>query len=165
MVTMDCELGDVGELYRSLSGALERIVRRGVHAPEPVIEEACQVAWSRLVYHQHRVHKETALGWLSRTAVREAIRLLRSSSRELPLDGAETGAAAQWLIAESGPAELVERRARLAALASLPLRQQRLLWLRGLGLSYDEIALRDGCTKRTVERQLNVARMALRAVE
>jgi RNA polymerase sigma factor (sigma-70 family) len=165
MATMECELGDVGDLYRSLSGSLERIVRHGVHAPEPVIEEACQVAWSRLVYHQHRVHRETALAWLSRTAVREAIRLVRRGSRELPLDSAESTASAHWLIVDSGPDELVERRARLAALASLPLRQQRLLWLRGLGLSYDEIALRDGCTKRTVERQLSLARIALRAAD
>jgi RNA polymerase sigma factor (sigma-70 family) len=163
MGTIECELGDVGDLYRSLSGPLQRIVRGGVRAPEAVIEEACQFAWTRLVCHQHRVHRDTALGWLARTASREAIRLVRRSSRELPFDSAETTAAAPRVMVDPGPADLVERRARLATLGSLPLRQQRLLWLRGLGLSYDEIALRDGCTARTVERQLNRARSALRS--
>ncbi|HUE28813.1 MAG TPA: sigma factor-like helix-turn-helix DNA-binding protein [Solirubrobacteraceae bacterium] len=165
MATMECGLGDVGELYRSSSKSLERMVRFGVQAPEPVIEEACQVAWSRLVFHQHRVNRDTAFGWLVRTASREAIRLLRRGSRELPFDSAEAAAAADRVMVEPGPDELAESRARLAMLSLLPLRQQRLLWLRGLGLSYDEIALRDGCTKRTVERQLLQARTALRAAD
>ena len=93
MATMEGELGDVGDaLPVALRVRCERIVRGDVHAPEPVIEEACQFAWSRLVYHQHRVQRETALGWLARTASREAIRLLRRGSRELPLDSAETAA-------------------------------------------------------------------------
>ncbi len=163
MATMECGLGDLDHLYRSLSASLERIVRRGVHAPEPVIEEACQFAWSRLVYHRHRVHRETVLGWLARTAVREAFKLMGQRGRELSLDCAQGTLELQSRLAAPGPTELVEQRERLATLALLPPRQQRLLWLRGLGLSYDEIALRDGCTKRTVERQLNRARVALRA--
>ena len=163
MATIECGLGDVGDLYRSLSGPLQRIVRGGVRAPEAVIEEACQCAWTRLVCHQHRVHRDTALGWLAKTASREAIRLARRAGRELPLDSAETAAATQRSMVDPGPADVVDLRARLATVATLPVRQQRLLWLRGLGLSYDEIALRDGCTPRTVERQLNRARTALRS--
>lgn len=155
-------LGDVGELYRLLSRRLERIVRVGVRAPEPVIEEACQFAWSRLVYHHDRVHRETALGWLARTAVHEAFKLIRRGNRELSLDAAEQAGELQRLLIAPGPAEVLERRERLAAVGTLPRRQQRLLWLRGLGLSYEEIALQDGCTTRTVERQLRRARASLR---
>jgi RNA polymerase sigma factor (sigma-70 family) len=128
-----------------------------------VIEEACQFAWSRLVYHQHRVHRASALGWLVTTATREALRLVRRGNRELPLDCAETAEKLRSLPIDPGPAELFERRERLEMLALLPLRQQRVLWLRGLGLSYEEIAQRDGCTRRTVERQLAHARMTLRS--
>lgn len=156
-------VGDVGELYRSLSKSLERIVRFGVHAPEPVIEEACQFAWSRLVYHQDRVRRETVLGWLVRTAVREAVKLTRRAGRELSLDAGEQAAELHAQLLAPAPTELVEQRERLAALGSLPLRQQRLLWLRGLGLSYEEIARRERCTARTVERQLQLARVRLRA--
>ena len=162
----DLELvDDVGELYRSLSKSLERIVRALVHAPEPVIEEACQFAWSRLVYHRDRVRRETALGWLTRTAVREAFKATRRAARELSLDAGEPAADVHAQLLAPGPAELVEQRDRLAALSSLPRRQQRVLWLRGLGLSYEEIAGRERCTARTVERQLLHARTRLRANE
>ena len=79
---------DVDELYRALAGRLERIVRFDVRAPEPVVEDACQFAWSRLVDHCDRVRRETALSWLATTAVREAVRLIRRQARELSLDAA-----------------------------------------------------------------------------
>jgi RNA polymerase sigma factor (sigma-70 family) len=166
--TSDGDLGlvdDVGELYRSLAKSLERIVRAGVHAPEPVIEEACQFAWSRLVDHQQRVRRDTALGWLARTAEREVFRLTHRAGRELSLDGGEDAAEFHAQLLAPGPAELVEQRDRLGALSSLPARQQRLLWLRGLGLSYEEIARRENCTTRTVERQLLQGRTRLRSEE
>jgi len=52
---------DVGALYRSLSARLEHIVRRDVRAPDAVIEDACQLAWSGLVRHCGRVRRDTAL--------------------------------------------------------------------------------------------------------
>jgi RNA polymerase sigma factor (sigma-70 family) len=159
----DSERADPDELYRCLARSLQRIVRAGVRAPEAVIEEACQSAWTRLVYHQRRVGREAALAWLVTTATREALRLLRRGSRELPLDLAEAVADSESVLIDPGPAELIEQRERLEMLALLPLRQRRVLWLRGLGFSYEEIARRDGCTKRTVERQLAHARLTLRS--
>jgi len=159
-------LGDVGELYRLLSGRLEQIVRVDVHAPDVVIEDACQFAWSRLVVHRERVHRETALGWLVTTAVHEAFKLIRRRSRDASLDAvAEQGL--DLAPSETAPSvhELLEQRDRLVAVGSLPRRQQRLLWLHALGLSYREIALHEGCTARTVERQLLRARQALRAAD
>ena len=141
-------VGDVGELYGQLSARLENMVRLDVRAPDVVIEDACQFAWSRLVHHRHRVQRETVVTWLARTAVHEAFKLLRHERCHVPLDVAID------LASPASPHELVERRERLAALAGLPERQQRLLWLHALGLSYVEIARREGCTLRTVERQL-----------
>ena len=154
---------DLAELYRVLSKQLERIVRGGVYAPDPVIEEACQSAWARLIDHQATVRKDGARAWLVRTAVREALRLLGRSDREPSLE-AELEERGENLSADlrPGPADRYEHRERLSAIASLSRRQQRLLWLYGLGLSYEEIASRDGCTARTVERQLKRARDALR---
>src|SRR5437763_2071052 len=73
--------GDVGELYSALSGRLEQIVRGGVCGSDAVIEDACQFAWSRLVHHGDRVRHDTALGWLAKTAVREAFKLTRRQAR------------------------------------------------------------------------------------
>lgn len=154
---------DIGELYLALSGRLEQIVRCGVRAPDSVIEDACQFAWGRLVDHADRVRRESALSWLATTAIHEAYKLIRRDGRELSLEAAvgQTGDSA-LSASTPGPHELLETRERLEAIRDLPERQQRLLWLHGLGLSYREMALYTGCTARTVERQLLRAKRTIR---
>ena len=163
--TANCvDIGDVGELYVQLARRLEQAVRVDVRAPEAVIEDACQFAWSRLLHHRHRVHRDAVLTWLAHTAVHEAVKLLRRDRRELSLE-------AEWeeplLRPDSAPApyELIERRERLEGICRLPERQQRVLWLHVLGLSYAEIAQREACTVRTVERQLLRARQRVRQAD
>jgi len=148
-------ISDLDELYRLLSPRLRQIVRSYVRAPEPVIEDACQIAWSRLIRHSDRVRREAALSWLATTAVREAFKLTRRDGRELSLD-AELERAGELPFASHapGPAEVVELRDRLAEVSRLPERQQRLIWMHAAGLTYVEIADRTGDTRRTVERQL-----------
>jgi RNA polymerase sigma factor (sigma-70 family) len=155
-------VGDVGELYGVLARRLEQVVRLDVRAPDAVIEDACQCAWIRLLHHRDRVHRETVMSWLVRTAVHEALKLLRRDRRLLSLDAA---ADAMLLRPQAPASELVERRERLAELGRLPARQQRAVWLHALGLNYAEIAGHEGCTTRTVERQLLRARHAIRHPE
>jgi RNA polymerase sigma factor (sigma-70 family) len=157
-------VGDVGELYLLLGPRLERIVRSSIRGPDALIEDACQFAWSRLLHHQHRVQRETALAWLAKTAFHEAFKLLRQGSRDLSLEFAlEIDGEPASIPSRLEPHDCCEQHDRLAALSSLPPRQQRILWLRAVGFSYDEIAARAGCTTRTVERQLTRARANLRA--
>jgi RNA polymerase sigma factor (sigma-70 family) len=155
-------VGDVEELYGLLAGRLEHLVRLDVRAPDVVIEDACQFAWSRLLHHRDRVHRETVMSWLVRTAVHEAFKLLRRARRELSLEAAAEGPMPSAMGWEPAPCELIEHYERLAELGRLPLRQQRALWLHALGLSYSEIARHEGCTTRTVERQLLRARHAIK---
>ncbi len=157
---------DVDALYRSLSLRLARIVRGDVNAPEAVIEDACQYAWSRLLCHAHRVRQEAVLSWLARTAIHEAFKLVHRDRRELSLDGgAEEDCLGARLVAPvPGPEEIVEYRLRLELVADLSARQQRMLWLHALGLSYQEIALSTGVTRRTVERQLLRAKRSVRRI-
>jgi len=153
---------DVGELYRRLAARLERIVRSDVRASDAVIDDACQFAWACLVSNCERVRREAALSWLATTAVREALRLLRRDGRALSLEATFDGAgeAAPSAVAP-GPDEIVERLERLEKIGTLPVRQQRLLWLQGVGLSYAEMARHEACTTRTVERQLLRAKATL----
>jgi RNA polymerase sigma factor (sigma-70 family) len=157
-------VGELGELYRRVSPNLLRIVRAGVRAPDPVIEDACQLAWSRLVHHRERVQKEKAFSWLVTTALHEASKLVHQAERETSLE-AVISEDAEFACSprELAPLAVAEARERLRSLTRLPQRQQRLLWLRGVGLSYEEIAHSQGCTSRTVERQLRSARASLRA--
>ena len=158
--------GDLGELYRLFSGRLLRIVRGLVRAPDPVIEDACQLAWSRLLHRRDLTEPERAAGWLITTALREALRSVERAGRELSLETlAENGVEFVSPRSDRAPEPVAERRERLRTLAFLSERQQRLLWLYGLGFTYEEIACRQCCTSRTVERQITRARTVLRERE
>jgi RNA polymerase sigma factor (sigma-70 family) len=154
---------DIDSLYRSLAPKLEQIVRTDVRAPRTVIEDACQFAWSSLVFHAERVRPDAALSWLARTAVHEALKLTRRDARHLSLE-ATLESSDEHLLgrSQSMPHKLLEEHERLAALRALPERQQRLMWLHALGLNYDEMALYTGSTRRTIERQLLRAKRRIR---
>ena len=156
---------EIGQLYEVLSDRLAQIVRADVRAPEAVIEDACQFAWTRLIHHAGRVQRERALSWLARTAIREAFKLIRRERRELSLES-ETELAGDALSPSStaGPDHILDARQRLESIRALPERQQRLVWLHALGLTYTEIATHAGCTPRTVERQLLRAKRTLRTI-
>ena len=157
-----CANHELADLYATLGGRLTQIVRHDVRAPDAVIEDACQCAWSRLIDHRERVRRETVLAWLVTTAVREALRLIRRERRYVSLDDLLEHSGDGVAAAASAPLEdLVERRARLDAIGALPERQRRLVWLQGLGFSYAEMAGYTGASTRTVERQLLRAKRAL----
>jgi DNA-directed RNA polymerase specialized sigma24 family protein len=156
---------NVAELYRSLASQLARIVKLDTEAPDPVVEDACQTAWDRLIGEAPAPRRECALSWLVTTAVREANRLAHRDDREPPVS--EAGAALMTRdhgVAAAPCDDVVQRREQLTLVRHLPERQQRLLWLQALGLSYDEMAVYTGCTRRTVERQLLRGRQRLRAM-
>ncbi|MBV9805096.1 MAG: sigma-70 family RNA polymerase sigma factor [Solirubrobacterales bacterium] len=155
----------MGELYGLLARRLEEAVRIDVRASNALIEDACQIAWIRLLRDRDQVHRETVMTWLVRTAVHEAFKLLRRDRRELSLEAAAEEAMPIARSPEATPLELCERGERLAALGRLPERQQRALWLHAFGLSYTEIARHEGCTTRTVERQLIRAREHIRGIQ
>ena len=155
-------LDEVAELFAEQASRVRRVVRAGVRAPEPLVEDACQLAWMRLFQCRARVRRDTAIAWLVRTAMREAVKLMHRDGRELSLDALADEAGDRP--APATPAlleELVEQRARLESIRILPERQQRLVWLHGLGLTYTEMAGQTGTTRRTVERQLLRARRTL----
>ena len=151
----------MADLYRELNGSLRRIVRFNVHAPEALLEDACQVAWSRLLRRAGAVDRDKTLAWLVTTATREALRLLRRADRELPLEALSQAAGVRGIVA--APDHVVELRARLAEIDALPARQQRLVWLQGLGFSYAEMSGHTGTSLRAVERQLLRAKRTLRS--
>jgi RNA polymerase sigma factor (sigma-70 family) len=165
------DLDDVARLYGVEAARVRRIVRMSVTAPPAVIEDACQVAWTRLVIHRARLRRESARAWLVRVAIREVIRSIQRERREWSLEAlleqggrSAAGGAVDIESTLTTPAlieDLAEQRNRLESIQALPERQRRLVWLQGLGLSYREMAGETGMTRRTVERQLIRARSAL----
>jgi RNA polymerase sigma factor (sigma-70 family) len=157
-------VADVAGLFEHRAREVHRLVRHEVRAPEAVIEDACQIAWIRLVDHRERVGRDTVIAWLVTTAMHEALKLLRREQREhhlAPLLAEPRALGGGAHIA--APDEIVLQRARLEALRSLSVRQRQLVWLQGVGLSYEEMASETGATRRTVERQLTRARRKLAA--
>jgi RNA polymerase sigma factor (sigma-70 family) len=153
---------DVGVLYSRLAPAVERTVTRNLTAPPALVEEACQVAWTRLHAQRHRVPAESVLGWVTTTALREALRMLRRQAPIESLDDAGLADVIELPARMPPPDVMVELRERLAEVRRLPDRQQRMIWLQGAGFDYEEIASQTGDSKRTVERQIRTARRRLR---
>lgn len=157
---------EIGALYARSAGLVRGHVRCGVLAPEAVIEDACQVAWSRLLHHQERVSRDRAVAWVITTALHEAFKCVRRSDRELSLDQLVEETGDLCLHRTTPPVdEAAETRIRLELLDALPERQQRLLWLQAVGFGYGEMAARTGASVRTVERQLVKGRARLKVLE
>src|ERR1700734_2626906 len=150
------DLDDIARLYLEEAVRVRRIVRMSVTAPPAVIEDACQIAWSRLLIHRARLRRDSARAWLIRVAIREVIKSIQRESRERSLEalleqggGSAAGDSADAGIRLPAPAlieDLVEQKNRLESIQALPERQRRLLWLQGLGLSYREMAGATGMT-------------------
>ncbi|HEX3833358.1 MAG TPA: sigma-70 family RNA polymerase sigma factor [Solirubrobacteraceae bacterium] len=158
-------LDEVAELFAEQASRVRRLVRAGVRAPEPLVEDACQLAWVRLFQHRARVRRDTATAWLVRTAIREALKQMHRVGRELSLEALAETAGEDPPSAPALLDDLIDHRARLEAIRILPERQQRLVWLQGLGLTYTEMAGQTGTTRRTVERQLLRAKRTLAGQE
>jgi RNA polymerase sigma factor (sigma-70 family) len=153
---------DLSLLYMELQPQLERILKANLHPPGWVLEDACQTAWSRLLEHREGVAVGRELGWLSTTATRAALQLLRrdrGGSGPCVVPSPVAGEVASAVV--PGPERAVELRERLAEVRRLPERQRRVVVLHGFGYGHAEIAAATGTSRRTVVRQLVRARQAL----
>ena len=97
------DLDDVARLYAEEAVRVRRIVRMSVTAPPAVIEDACQVAWCRLLIHRARLRRESARAWLVRVAVREAVKSIQRERRERSLEALWSRAGAQPRAARPTP--------------------------------------------------------------
>jgi RNA polymerase sigma factor (sigma-70 family) len=160
------QIGEVAELYARSAGLVRGQVCSEVTAPDAVIDDACQFAWIRLLHHRHRVGRDRAVSWLIATALHEVFKLVRRDGHDLSLEQLmeETG---DLRLNRTAPApdEAVGARLRLELLRELPERQERLVWLQGLGFDYPEMAAETDMTVRTVERQLMKARRNIGLLE
>jgi RNA polymerase sigma factor (sigma-70 family) len=158
--------GRVHDLYNDLQPQLVRILVSNLQAPEWIVDDACQTAWGSLLEHRETVFPGGELGWLSTTATRVALRLLRGEQLTDSLEEPPAPAQLDALrVLEPGPARSFELRERLAEVKRLPVRQQRLVMLHGFGYEYDEIAAATGETRRAIARQLTRARKRLRLAD
>ncbi len=156
---------EVFRLYCGFNRQLMQVVQATTNGPPPVVEDACQVAWTALICPGQRVEQGRARAWLVRTAVREARRLTRLEAREPSLERAfDEHPRRLRPTPDTGLEEQVWRREQVHRLRLLSVRQQRLVWLRALGFSYGEMARYESASTRTIHRQLERAQERLRAL-
>jgi RNA polymerase sigma factor (sigma-70 family) len=149
-------------LYSELHPRLVRILISNLHAPDCVIEDACQTAWGALLVGRQELPPGSELGWLTTTATRVALRLMRGERRDEPVaELPEPARLDEYRRAPPDPQQTVEMRERIAEVRRLPIRQQRIVMLHGFGYEYEEIASVTGDSRRTVHRQLVRARQQL----
>lgn len=157
--------GQLHELYSELQPQLVRILTSNLQAPAWIVDDACQTAWSSLLEHRGGLAPGGELGWLSTTASRAALRLLRGEGKAGSFEEPPSPDYLDALrVRQPDPERSLELRERLAEVKQLPLRQQRVVMLHGFGYEYDEIAAVTGETRRMVARQLVRARQRLRPV-
>lgn len=166
----------ISDLFRDNQATVQQRVSRKVHnVPVAAIEDACAFAWTQLVAHPEvrLAPAHETLGWLTVTAVREAVRQARKTARATPIEdfGVEDESALGFLVAPENVERTVLGRDRLRALKALTdrklpaltERQRQMLVLHATGHTYAEISAITGATLRTVDRQL--ARAIQRARE
>jgi Sigma-70 region 2 len=76
--------GDVEKLYRRHHRELHHAVSRAVHAPNELIEDACQTAWVILLRQQPE--RAAVFAWLRVVAIHEAYRLSALDRRHTRLE-------------------------------------------------------------------------------
>jgi RNA polymerase sigma factor (sigma-70 family) len=164
--------GDEADLFAQHHQRLLRSVKRAVNAPDALIEDACQLAWTLLIRNQPD-RGPRLLGWLRTVAIHEAYRLSRTQRRDLALedlalDGTGGSSPDGWEALIEGPTDLDSQLAAkhaLSVLASLPERQRCYLALLIAGYSYQEIVELAGVTYTNVNKHLARARESVRAAK
>lgn len=173
MTTAAALRGDEADLFAEHHDGLLRSVKRAVNAPEAMIEDACQFAWTQLIRTQPE-RGPRLFGWLRTVAIHEAYRLSWSQRRDTALEDLaarqENGGSIrdEWEALIEGSVDLdsqLEAKRGLSILASLPERESRYLTLFVAGYRYQEIARLTGATYTNVNKHLTRARARVRDQE
>jgi RNA polymerase sigma factor (sigma-70 family) len=134
--------GDEAQLFREYNDELLRTVRRAVDTSPEVVEDACAFAWAKFLRNQPDRDRNWR-GWLFRVAQREAWVLDRARRETVHFRGAVQDDADRGVPEPADPRDVVDTWEdlddALSLLSRLPIRQQRLVMLRALGLRYSDI--------------------------
>jgi len=137
MTTATALRGDEADLFAEHHDGLLRSVKRAVSAPEALIEDACQFAWTQLIRTQPE-RGPRVFGWLRTVAIHGAYRLSRTQRRDTALEelaapeGNGGSSPDGWEALIEGRVDLdshLEAKRGLSVIASLPERQRRYLTL------------------------------------
>ena len=150
--------GDEERLYIAYSNRLEAVVSRLVNTSAANVEDACSFAWMQLLIKQPR--RDSAFSWLTKVAMRQAIRLdQRSRGRDVALED-------EVLLGGRLPDDKLEERIliceTLEQLTGIHERRRGMLVMHSVGFTYDEIADAHGISAKRACALVYRARLQVR---
>jgi DNA-directed RNA polymerase specialized sigma24 family protein len=149
----------IGAFFATHAERLQRAVRSSVQrVAGEIIEDACQVAWTKLLRRPDITLDSRGFGWLTTVAVHEAWRQ-GSLAHERPA-GAFTTPPDPGT--DDKALDRIEHQERLQAMHVLKPREREALYLKGLGYSYQEIMTITNASYTAVNRRITEGRAALR---
>ena len=166
-------LQHIAAMYAKHDAELCDVVRRRSGGAQPAtIEDACSFAWAQLIAADHvdvRPPRWSALAYLTKTAIRKAWELRAAERRAAPYDHEQLDyMAAVRDINETAADEAAALQMRcdlaLDLVAQIPERPRRFLLRLALGYSYHEIAIAEGVSYRTTDRQITRAKRRLEEI-
>lgn len=179
-MTAPVRMAAVEAFYRAERATLEKNVAKRVSgANRPLIEDACQFAWTVLLRRRDVSLDRRGLAWLAVVAIREARRMSQTvdvptGAHALADEGAPIAAPGQCASARNcgvqacGPSleeRIVERErheCRVDAFSRLKAAERQALALKAIGYSYKEIGELTGASYTAVNRRLSEGRARLR---
>ena len=147
----------VAAFYVLNADDLLKVVRRSLHGPDAMVEDACSHAWCQLLQNDHVVLDHHGFAWLYCVALREGYRL-SAKARRRPRTGPLVSDADVWEAVE----QRLDHKERAELVRGMRPRRREILVLQAAGLSYTEIARATNNSVRTIDRQLRLSRAELR---
>lgn len=162
----------VGAFFAVNADRLERAVRPNVMGVgNEIIEDACQIAWTKLLRRPDITLDARGFGWLATVAVHEAWRLRSTADEQLagafngmPHDHGEMPEPAdtEHRGTEDKALDRIEHIERLQVMQLLKRNEREALYLKGVGYTYQEIMRLTGASYTAVNRRIAEGRAALR---
>jgi RNA polymerase sigma factor (sigma-70 family) len=150
--------GDEERLFISHSNRLRIVVSRNVNTNAANVEDGCAFAWLQLIVKQPR--RDTVFSWLTKVAIRHAIRLDKPRRRwDAELDDQTVFGG------RSAEVEVEERIVlceTLEQLTGIHERKRQMLVMHATGFSYREIADEAGISVPRARELVYQARLQLR---
>jgi hypothetical protein len=117
VVAVSSRHDDIAAFFAANATALERTVERHVIASQAIVEDACSIAWGKLLRRADIHLGSHGFWWLYRVTVCEVWRLSNDARRERSID---PDTEFSELVGLDNVADLAERRQTLRALDELP---------------------------------------------
>lgn len=150
----------VGAFFLTHASRVRIAVAGHARGSDDIVDDACAIAWSKLVRRSDVTLDARGLSWLTTVAIHEAWRLHRTAASEMPV-GAFQGDSRldedeewyeprDWMSVgtEDRALDRIQHEADLQAFATLKLREKQALCLQALGFSYNEIGALMGSLTR-----------------